>query len=223
MKLEGAEPLSDEEYKIWLAGEKEKYDWDEEHGFMHYAPYDGGSKYKEFETITVKPSFKVWVDGGVIDYAREVCIAKHLDCSATCCHQSYCAPTMAQCTTYLRRSYTEVYIGIFVVTMIVAGIPTCILFVEFLLNFKFCSKFDEEAETQLGGMTICEAISFVCTCGQSNKAPTAIQDDYIMSVAKKFEDELAQLEMKKYEQQIAPPPSTYNSARGGNKNMDLER
>jgi hypothetical protein len=41
--------------------------WDKEHGFMPSSPYAGGNKYK-VETITVKPGFKVWVDGGIITY-----------------------------------------------------------------------------------------------------------------------------------------------------------
>ena len=85
----------------------------------------------------------MWVDGGVLDYNLNVCSSKSLDCSATCCLQSYCAPEMSMCIHYIRRPYTEVYIGIFVVTMIVAGIPTCILTVEFVLNYKFCSKYDD--------------------------------------------------------------------------------
>ena len=137
--------------------------YDEEFGFLHYSPY---AKIKApNETITVKPGFKVWVDGGVIQYDLKICYAKSLDCSATCCLQSYCAPTREMCIIYSRRSYDEVYRGILVVTMIVAGIPTCILTVEFILNFKFCSKWDDEAEATLGGMTICEFVTYCLTCG----------------------------------------------------------
>jgi hypothetical protein len=33
-----------------------------------YSPYAGGSRYPEKETLTDKPGFKIWVDGGTIDY-----------------------------------------------------------------------------------------------------------------------------------------------------------
>lgn len=53
---------------------------------------------------------------------------------------------MENCLVYVRWSYNEVYIGVAVVCIIVAGIPTCILSVEFMLNFKFCTKYDEEKD-----------------------------------------------------------------------------
>ena len=155
----------------WINKMKETVEYDPayEDKFIHYKPYAGGSRYK-METITDKPGFKVWVDGGVLTYDLEVCYAKYLDCSATCCLQSYCAPDMSMCIHYKRRSYTEVYIGIFVVTKIVAGIPTCILTVEFVINYKFGGKWDDQAEAYLGGMTICEGITYAGTCGKSYKA-----------------------------------------------------
>lgn len=146
--------------------------------FMPYKPYAGGNTFR-METITEKPGFKVWVDGGVTTYDLEVCYAKHLNCSATCCLQSYCAPTNDMCIIFISRPKTEVYIGILVVTMIVAGIPTCIITVEFVINYKFCTKFDEQKEAVLGGMTICEAITFVLTLGKSAKITESIHDEYI--------------------------------------------
>ena len=134
--------MTEAQYTAWLANKKQEYQFDEEYGFLHYRPYPGGSKFS-YETLTEKPGFKVWVDGGVTTYNMEVCTAKWLDCSATCCLQSYCAPDNTTCINYRRRPYTEVYIGIGVVTMIVAGIPTCILTVEFVLNAKFCGKWDD--------------------------------------------------------------------------------
>ena len=155
---------------------------DNEFGPLRYMPYANGALY-DVETITVKPGFKVWVDGGVVDYDQyeSICTAKSLDCSKTCCLQSYCAPKKSMCLHFIRMPYSEVYIGIFVVTMIVGGIPTCILTVEFALNFKFCSKYDEEADAMLGGMTICEGFTYLVTCGKSFEAIVILQDDYVYS------------------------------------------
>ena len=33
-----------------------------------YSPYAGGNKFPKIESLNVKPGFKIWVDGGVIDY-----------------------------------------------------------------------------------------------------------------------------------------------------------
>ena len=96
------------------------------------------------ETKSIKPGFKIWVDGGVIDYEMEgspyklTCIEKSLDCSKTCCMQSYCASHMGLCIKYGRRSYSELYIGFIVVNIVVAGVPALIALVEFILNYKFC-------------------------------------------------------------------------------------
>jgi hypothetical protein len=65
--------------------QKANYIYDDEHGPLHYMPYAGGSKFPEFETLTSKPGFKIWVDGGVLDYELQICYAKKLNCSATCC------------------------------------------------------------------------------------------------------------------------------------------
>lgn len=111
---------------------------DSTYGPLHYTPYPGGNLYTKIETKTVKPGFKIWVDGGVLDYDESTCIAKSLDCSATCCMQSYCAPHMGLCLNYKRHPYSEIYVGFMVVMMIVLGIPTCIGIIEFILNFKFC-------------------------------------------------------------------------------------
>jgi len=210
------------EYKEWMEKMKTEYQWDDTLGFMHYEPYAGGNKF-DVETITEKPGFKVWVDGGVIDYAQRVCYAKNLDCSKTCCKQSYCAPTKADCINYKRRPYMEVYIGIFVVTMIVAGIPTCILTVEFVLNFKFCARYDDQVEMTIGGMTLCEATTYALTCGKSDQAPESVQDNYIEQFKIKYKDELAAAEAnyayapgpKTYEEEKPKskvPPSTFNSS-----------
>jgi len=39
-------------------------------GPLVYQPYAGGNRFKN-ETLTDKPGFKIWVDGGVLDYELE--------------------------------------------------------------------------------------------------------------------------------------------------------
>lgn len=108
---------------------------------MVYRPYAGGSLFPDVETLTEKPGMKIWVDGGVLDYNGNydyTCIEKQLDCSETCCMLSYCSPHAGRCLDYVRRPYYELYIGILIAMMIVAGIPTCILTMGILLDFKCC-------------------------------------------------------------------------------------
>jgi len=38
---------------------------DAEFGPLHYHPYAGGSLFPVKETQTIKPGFKIWVDGGI--------------------------------------------------------------------------------------------------------------------------------------------------------------
>ena len=110
---------------------------------MPYKPYQGGQEFPIIETLTEKPGFKIWVDGGVLDYYDELCVAKQLDCRLTCCMQSYCAPHMGLCLNYSGRAYSEMYIGALVMTIIFFGIPTCVFSVECLLTTKFCQRIDE--------------------------------------------------------------------------------
>ena len=129
-----ADPLTEEEtQEEYMSFQGKYYRVDDEHGPLHYRPYPGGLKFPVYETITDKPGFKIWVDGGVLDYEQEVCYAKMLDCSATCCLQSYCGPSMADCTVYSRRPYSELYIGVLVMLTLVAGIPTVIKIIEFAI------------------------------------------------------------------------------------------
>ena len=81
--------------------------------------------------------------------------------------QSYCAPHTGLCLNFKRRAYSEVYIGGVVVMMIVVGIPTCIATVGFILNYKFCQHYDEEMDSDVGGLTICECITWCFTCGKA--------------------------------------------------------
>jgi len=50
-----------------------------------YAPYPGGRLGDKPETLSVKPGFKIWVDQATLDYPESTCLAKKLDCKATCC------------------------------------------------------------------------------------------------------------------------------------------
>lgn len=72
-------------------------------GPLIYRPYPGPSIAGPTAVKSVKPGFKIWVDGGVLDYPKETCVNKKLDCSGTCCMQSYCAPNMSFCLNYKRR------------------------------------------------------------------------------------------------------------------------
>ena len=51
--------------------------------------------------------------------------------------------------------------------MIYVGIPSCILFVEFTLTYKFCRRYDEDLGAHLDGLTICESITCLLSCGKS--------------------------------------------------------
>ena len=87
---QAAEDLRREKEKDeYLKWQKANYRYDDDpltnRGPLHYAPYTGGNKFPEYETLTDKPGFKIWVDGGVLDYTLEICYAKKLNCSETCC------------------------------------------------------------------------------------------------------------------------------------------
>jgi len=63
--------------------------------------------------------------------------------------------------------------------MIVVGIPTCVQAMSFLLNYKFCRTYDEEKDCYLGGMTVCEFLTFVLTCGKAMQRKEVIKDNYV--------------------------------------------
>jgi hypothetical protein len=83
--------------------------------------------------------------------------------------QSYCAPHAGRCLDYKRRPYSEIYIGAFIAVMIVAGIPTCIVTMGLVLDFKFMQTHDVENDCVYGGYTICEALTHCFTMGKSSK------------------------------------------------------
>ena len=161
--------------------------------------------FPNFETLTIKPGFKIWVDGHTLDYDLEICYAKKLDCSATCCLNSYCGETRKNCINYSNRSYNELYIGIMVLLTIVVGIPTCVGTLEFLLNYKFCRYYDEEKDAFLGGLTVCEAFTYILTCGKAMEKKEIITDSYVYeAVEPVVEEEINQ-------ENVAPKPKSMNN------------
>lgn len=157
---------------------KKSFRYDYELGPLHESPYAGGTAFPVFETLTVKPGFKIWVDGGTIDYPQNLCLAKRLDCSATCCKQSYCAAHRRDCFIYERRSFKEIYIGMLVMTMISFGIPTCFLSAEVILNFKMFRVYNEDADAYVGGYTMLEMVTYCFTCGKSAMIHEGEKDEY---------------------------------------------
>ena len=79
--------LTEEEKAIeaFKAKQASRFRVEEGYGPLIYEPYSGGTLFPELETLTAKPGFKIWVDGGVLDYADNTCLPKQLDCIATCC------------------------------------------------------------------------------------------------------------------------------------------
>ena len=103
-------------------------------------------------------------------------------------------------------------------TMIVVGIPTCIMTTEFVLNFKMCQYYDEEKDAMLGGMTILEAITWMFTCGKSMMAPEPDKDEFLV----KYEEKMAALALAAQAEQEnntkpmadkAPAPNTHIRAK----------
>ena len=83
---------------------------------------------------------------------------------------------MSLCLNYTRRMYSEVYFGMCTVLMIVVGFPTCIASVGFVLNYKFCMKYDEGTDAMVGGLTVCESITWLMTCGKAMQVPRKEMD-----------------------------------------------
>lgn len=103
-------------------------------------------------------------------------------------------------------------------TMIVVGIPTCIMTTEFVLNFKMCQYYDEEKDAMLGGMTILEAITWIFTCGKSMMAPEPDKDEFLVQ----YEEKMAALALAAQAEQEnnikpmadkAPAPNTHIRAK----------
>ena len=64
-------------------------------------------------------------------------------------------------------------------TSIVVGFPTCIGMVEFAILYKWCTYYDEEVDAELGGMTICEGIAYVLSCGKAFSFTPYETDNYV--------------------------------------------
>jgi len=118
---------------------------------------------KPLSTNNQKQGQKYWVDQGTLAYSMSLCYEHGLNCTMTCCKQTYCAPVVGECINYIRRDYWELYICFIVTLTIVLGIPTCIKTMEFLLMYKFCRKFDQDENTYVGGTTICEGMTNLFT------------------------------------------------------------
>lgn len=48
---------------------------------------------------------------------------------------------------------------------------------------KFCRHNDEQTDAQVGGMTICECITYICTCGDAMEPPVGDTDEYLKKYA----------------------------------------
>lgn len=92
------------------------------------------------------------------------CETLGLDCSATCCLDIECALDLTECAGYITRAYSEVYIGFGALIALVVGIPLSIKVINFCLTYKFCQKFDEQANSNIGGASICEGLIKIFTC-----------------------------------------------------------
>lgn len=80
------------------------------------------------------------------------------DCSETCCAGIVCAPSKFECKEIVKRSYSEVYIGLGVITFLIVFIPIIVKV------FSKCLKFE------ILKVSICFIISFCicwpcCLCG----------------------------------------------------------
>jgi hypothetical protein len=134
-----------------------------------------------------------WVPSSIKDFPLTLCFERGMNCSSTCCKQTYCSEDLSQCIIYHHRTYMELYICVIVVLSIVVGIPTCIKSMEFLLMYKFCRKFDEDENAYVGGVTICEALTNLFS---KKKAEENVQssEELVMEVDEVVDDEYADTE-----------------------------
>lgn len=93
------------------------------------------------------------------------CESLGLDCSDTCCTGEECAETKLDCAKEFRRPYSELYIGFGTIFGIVVSFSLMISMGHFCLNHKFFQHYDEALDTDVGGFSICDAISCLVTCG----------------------------------------------------------
>ncbi len=88
----------------------------------------------------------------------ELCFERGMNCTSTCCKQTYCAAMPGDCIHYFHNSYMELYTCVIVILSIVIGIPTCVRSMEFLLIYKFCKVYNEDENAYTGGTTILEGL-----------------------------------------------------------------
>lgn len=93
------------------------------------------------------------------------CVALGLDCSATCCMGDYCADTKLDCAVKVKRPYDELYTGFASIFCIITGVSVFVSLINFCLMYKFCQRYDENLDSNVGGFSICDAITFLLTCG----------------------------------------------------------
>ena len=147
-------------------------------------PDDWYYRDKPLSNNTVKPDPGEigWTDAGRFWFPIENCLLRGLNCTATCCKQTYCAPEMADCIEFVRRDYNELSLAILLILVNVIGVPTCIRATEFCLMKKFGSWLDEDENVQVGGTTLCECCTYCLTCkknpnGRNNKSSDAALEE----------------------------------------------
>lgn len=146
---------------------------------------------KPLSTNTIKQGQKYWVDQGRFFFEIELCYERGMNCSATCCKQTYCAPEIGDCIVYVRRDYGELSLCVFLILINVIGVPTCIKATEFLLMKKFGSWLDEDENVWVGGTTLCECCTYCLKCKRNpnTKSNKKKKDDTTME---EVDDEFAQ-------------------------------
>lgn len=120
-----------------------------------------------------------WVPSSILEFPLSLCYERGMNCSTTCCKQTYCAAENDECVYYKHREYMELYICVIVVLSIVVGIPTCIRSMEIVLMYKFCRRFDEDENAYVGGVTICEALTNLFSKKRKDENLNGGQDEVI--------------------------------------------
>ena len=109
------------------------------------------------------------------------CDSLGLDCSATCCLVDVCADTKFSCAQTVKRPYSELYYGFITIIVITVGLSLLIGVINFCLMYKFFQHYDENLDSMVGGVSICDIISCLLTCGliyrkKENQAGPSAED-----------------------------------------------
>lgn len=67
---------------------------------------------------------------------------------------------------------------------ITTGVPMILGCIASILNIRFAQRYDEEADQFIGGMTICGACSYCCSCGESFKIKEDGADEFVVEYEK---------------------------------------